>query len=581
MAPPITLRGSDGIWMVNGPPTLGSRPDFPGETSSKTKVVVFSSDGALIAWCNGESVKVLKTSDYQQLWDLPHAKVQCMKFSPKGSILLLWENYSVNSETQQGNANLHIYNMQSGKLLKNLIQKKQANWDPVWTNDEGICCRNVNNELHFFENNDFDSIKTKLHMQKVSSFSLAVSGPPYYVAGYVPGSKGQPSFIRLYKYPNFGGLGAAIANRSFYKAEDVKMLWNNAGTALLALTSTELSDQSYYGDQGLHYMNINGDACLVPRSKNGPIYNIAWSPKSTEFCVVYGFMPAKATLYNMKTEPIFDFGTGPRNCCFYNPQGNILCLAGFGNLRGNLEFWDVKQKRMITQTQSPDTTSFEWCPDGEHILTSTCSPRLRVANGYRVWHYTGTLLQQVLLEQNHELWETAWQPAPKGAYPERPIRYGVVQAPVDVPQPDVKQKAYRPPQARGTEASVKLHEYEAASDPTKKLNPGHTGEESKAAIKNRKKREARKAKSAQEDGQAETEATASVPGGPSLSDLGRPQLTGNPEVDKKIKNLNKKLSAIQKLKEQQQAGKPLEKNQLDKLKTEESLLKELKDLKIT
>lgn len=27
--------------------------------------------------------------------------------------------------------------------------------DPVWTNDEGICCRNVNNELHFFENNDF------------------------------------------------------------------------------------------------------------------------------------------------------------------------------------------------------------------------------------------------------------------------------------------------------------------------------------------------------------------------------------------------------------------------------------------
>lgn len=46
------------------------------------------------------------------------------------------------------------------------------------------------------------------------------------------------------------------------------MLWNNAGTALLALTSTELSDQSYYGDQGLHYMNINGDACLVPRCKS-------------------------------------------------------------------------------------------------------------------------------------------------------------------------------------------------------------------------------------------------------------------------------------------------------------------------
>ena len=40
------------------------------------------------------SVKVVRTADYQQLWDLPHAKVQCMKFSPKGTHLLLWENYS-------------------------------------------------------------------------------------------------------------------------------------------------------------------------------------------------------------------------------------------------------------------------------------------------------------------------------------------------------------------------------------------------------------------------------------------------------------------------------------------------------
>lgn len=27
--------------------------------------------------------------------------------------------------------------------------------DPKWTDDEGICCRNVNNELHFFEGNEF------------------------------------------------------------------------------------------------------------------------------------------------------------------------------------------------------------------------------------------------------------------------------------------------------------------------------------------------------------------------------------------------------------------------------------------
>ena len=62
-------------------------------------------------------------------------------------------------------------------------------------------------------------------------------------------------------------------------------------------------------------------------------------------------------------------------------MNSLLCLAGFGNLRGNLEFWDMKSKKLVAQTQSPDTTSFEWCPDGEHVVTATTAPRLRVANG--------------------------------------------------------------------------------------------------------------------------------------------------------------------------------------------------------
>lgn len=52
-------------------------------------------------------------------------------------------------------------------------------------------------------------------------------------------------------------------------------------------------------------------------AKNGPIYDVAWSPNSSEFCVVFGFMPAKATVYNLKCDPVFDFGTGPRNAVYY------------------------------------------------------------------------------------------------------------------------------------------------------------------------------------------------------------------------------------------------------------------------
>ena len=46
-----------------------------------------------------------------------------------------------------------------------------------------------------------------------------------------------------------------------------------------------------------------------------------------EFFVVYGFIPAKATIHNLKCDPIFGFGTELWNIAYYNPQGNILCLA--------------------------------------------------------------------------------------------------------------------------------------------------------------------------------------------------------------------------------------------------------------
>jgi hypothetical protein len=44
---------------------------------------------------------------------------------------------------------------------------------------------------------------------------------------------------------------------------------------------------------------------------------------------------------------------------------------------GAQEFWDRKRLRLVNKMQAPDTTYWEWCPDGEHFLTSTLSPRLR------------------------------------------------------------------------------------------------------------------------------------------------------------------------------------------------------------
>ncbi|KAM4627356.1 eukaryotic translation initiation factor 2A [Polymixia lowei] len=574
--PLLAVRGSDGTSLLHGPPTCGESSGFQRD-ARQSRYVTFSRDGTLFGWCNGQKVSVVKTSDSSVLrtFDLP--KTALLEFSPLNTILATWQPYTKTQDNPQGDPNLQLWDLQDGSLLKALYQKKAEAWCPSWSEDEKIAVRSVNNELHFFENNDFNTIANKLHMQKVSDFVLSPGCQPSKVAVYVPGSKGAPSFVRLYQYPVFGGPTAALANKSFFKADRVSMLWNKKATAVLVTASTEVdkTGASYYGEQTLHYLAVNGESAVVQLPKNGPIYDVVWSPNSTDFCVVYGFMPAKATIFNLKCDPVFDFGTGPRNAAYYSPQGHILVLAGFGNLRGQMEVWDVKKYKQVCKPQAPDSTHFFWCPDGEHVVTATCSPRLRVSNGYKIWHYTGTVLYKQDTPAGAELWEVRWQPFPDGTYPERAVKYQA--APGQLGSTEARPtQAYRPPALRNkpATASSKLHEEE----PPQNMRPGAVGDKqlSKSALKNQKKREAKKA--AKQEGKPEAPEPQSNPAPTNNSQSG--PTCGDPETDKKIKNLKKKLKAIEELKEQQASGKALQKNQLEKVEKERQLLKELEELEL-
>ncbi|XP_054138763.1 eukaryotic translation initiation factor 2A isoform X3 [Melozone crissalis] len=533
MAPPaplLAVRGSEGLYMVNGPPSFTESVAFQRDSGKNCKAVAFSKDGSLFAWCNGEKVNVFNVTRAELLHSFDLPKTVCLEFSPKNNVLATWQAYATAKDGTAGVPNLQLHDLRTGKCLKSFVQKKMQNWCPCWAEDESICARNVNNEVHFFENNNFNTIANKLHLQKVSDFVLSPGAQPTKVAVYVPGSKGAPSFVRLYQYPNFGGPQSALANKSFFKADKVTMLWNKKATAVLVVASTEVdkSGASYYGEQTLHYLAASGESAVVQLPKNGPIYDVAWSPNSVEFCAVYGFMPAKATVFNLKCDPVFDFGTGPRNAAYYSPHGHILVLAGFGNLRGQMEVWDVKNYKLISKPVASDSTYFAWCPDGEHIVTATCAPRLRVGNGYKIWHYTGSVLHAHEVPADQEMWQHE-----------------------DEPPQNMK------PQLGGSDKPV-----------------------SKVALKNQRKHEAKKA--------AKQEAKADAPQGPAqvrtpqnaLQNTVPAMTTGDPEVDKKIKNLKKKLKAIEQLKEQAAAGKQLEKNQVEKIQKEAALLKELEDLEL-
>ena len=279
----------------------------------------------------------------------------------------------------------------------------------------------------------------------------------------------------------------------------------------------DTTGKSYYGQQTLHYLDISGQTFIVTLKKDGPIHNTAWVPNSSSlFCVIYGFMPAKTSLFNNKSEIVFDFGEDMRNSISFNSFGNLVALAGFGNLRAGVQVWHIQQKKLISEFKAPDTTHIEWCPDGKHILTATTAPRLRVGNGFRIWNYNGIKEFEEINDSNIELNEIFWRPSSAFTEPQIDLKPGVTPKKVSEPP------KYVPPHLRNANNS-------ASNVKPKKSDPN------------------------------------AIP------------LTEN---QKKIRNLEKKIQQINALKQLKESGKPLEKNQLEKISKEEELLNELKQLQI-
>lgn len=165
-------------------------------------------------------------------------------------------------------------------------------------------------------------------------------------------------------------------------------------------------------------------------------------------------MPSKTTIFNNRAVATHSFALAPRNTISFSPHGRFVIVAGFGNLAGQMDIYDVeKDYKKMTTIEASDASVCEWSPDGKHILTATTSPRLRVDNGVRIWHVGGGLMYN---EDMNELYDVHWRPQSTTQHPlEDPLH------PMPNPHPSaleyLKTKkipskpvgAYRPPGARG------------------------------------------------------------------------------------------------------------------------------------
>ncbi|KAI9841012.1 MAG: hypothetical protein M1838_003804 [Thelocarpon superellum] len=458
MAAPMQFayRTLKGIGIVNAAPVYESLPGFerPG---GNLRCCTYSPCGRYFAWASPDQVAVIDASVGSIITTLPTSNVYELGFSPQGSYLITWERPSKDAD---GNAskNLKVWRVVERsegdrRAMGQFVQKSQTGWNLQYTSDERFCARTVTNEVQFYDSGDFGTVWNKLRVEGVTDFAIS-PGKNHSVAVFIPERKGQPATVKVFNVPHFT---SAVSQKTFFKGDKVQLKWNDQGTSLIVLAQTEVdkTGKSYYGETNLYILGANGGFdSRVQLDKEGPIHDVTWSPNSREFGVVYGYMPAKATIFNERAVPTHEFPLKPRNTILFSPNAHFVLVAGFGNLAGQMDIYDLEQDyAKITTVEATNPSVCEWSPDGRYILTATTSPRLRVDNGVRIWHVSGGLMYN---EDLNELYHVCWRPQPSAllikSNPLHPLpapHHSALTYLGTVKTPSKPAGAYRPPGARG------------------------------------------------------------------------------------------------------------------------------------
>ncbi|RMX65579.1 hypothetical protein DD238_006271 [Peronospora effusa] len=600
------LRGKNAIEAFWGPPSFSKNDvkierDEDFKASGSADLLEFTDDGkflVLVRTCSGFTVVNSDSNDV--VVDVANPGIHAVAWSPLGSHLLTWQRPQKDSDL----GNLIVWDAATGKVVARFNQKSSSRdkWPPLrWSSDEMICVRQSANGVVLYSGRDVAAGSIgQISLPNVANFSVAPSSVPYKVALFVPEKKGKPASVKIFQFPN--NLDVPTATKSFYKAQDVTLKWSPTGSALIVETRTDIdtSGKSYYGETGLFFLQSDGEYdCIVPLTKEGAVHDVAWDPTGRGFVVIAGTMPAHATLYDNKALPVFEFGAAPRNHVSWSPHGRFLCLAGFGNLRGDMDFWERNKLKKMGSATSNSATTFTWSPDSRYFATATTFPRLRVDNGFKIFRYDGA--GPIYQEERGELYDLKFRPAAQDTYPNRPQspRRKGEEAGFDsssaIPKAAPKPQAYRPPNSTGALAAMMRKEEGGSKKLDRKkyaaprgggpMTPGALPRVipgmGAAALPKKLSKSARK-KKAQEAAEAKAavdEALAKIAVvTPEASTKSSPVELTHEEKAKKVKGLLKKLKQIDMIKAKKEAGDSLNEDQQQKLQTEQALRAEVAKL---
>lgn len=494
--------------------------------SNAPKAVAWSPDGATLAAVGTQGIITIELGPDGSETDVrvfpnSNKQTQMLWWSPMGTFLVSHHPAERPTGSDARSApNLLVWDRESLEVVASFLVPKIERGSKKsilsWTPDERLCCRVVPVgpklfELHILPGEDLNSeplhvishptamacewanilrIKDRNLLGRLAVFCLDVRNDLKRVCG-----DAQVWTLDV-RGPDISVV--KTAETSIASGESAELLWNPAGTALLAQVETEVDETgvSYYGSTRLVLLAA-GKKDVAELNKDGsgqylPIQAVGWSPTSDHFVLIRGFQPSHVTLWKWDPETLTVAQTqtllekAHRNTVKWNPFGNLVLLAGFGSLAGDMDVFglskDDSTMAKVSVAHANCTVSADWSPDGQNILTAVLFPRMRVENGFTVFNaLTGKAVAKLLIE---ELFEVGWRPA-RDTY-SSPTQDSIDQMAeaFAVAEPDKpKKQAYRPPKGRDGGCSNSVAAMMRGEIPMERGRKGHRQERVQPSVR--------------------------------------------------------------------------------------------------
>ncbi|CAK9300864.1 unnamed protein product [Gordionus sp. m RMFG-2023] len=365
----IAIKQKDGLRFFNAiiPFEYISIIDPNFCTNKEIRQILFSEDGKYFCWVDSNDLYLVDIDDYIRQNNylsnvleltykikLNHKNIRHATISPLSTYLVIWRDFN----PQTNKKNLQIYNIKSNKLVHSYTSARQNYGEISWTKDEKCFAKfidNNNNIVGFYNPPPSDNIVTKTSPNMIiNSYALSPRVSQTYIATFTKGAKGQPCQIKLLQFPDF--IVNQYPGKNMFNGDECSFYWDSTGRCVLALLTCQVdrTNESYYGNQSVFLFSVRKDGFSISLSLEMPIYALTWGalpdktslnnnpnandntdttrrstgvkpkPATDYFVVIYGKMPSKASLFNDYGEIVFDFGTGNRNGCDFNPQGQHI-----------------------------------------------------------------------------------------------------------------------------------------------------------------------------------------------------------------------------------------------------------------